>query len=607
MTLPSEAAAQAVSKCSNCGSTSTFRCSLCKSMRYCTKECQKEHWVSGGHKQECPSLKAKLQANEKDPRLVSTSVGKKKEEPDEIAPIPNVNKKKEEPGEVAPIPKQVLFEYAKFLRYFTCMHEDGEGDTKQPVLFEYAKLLHYFTNMGEDGEGDTKPPCLVRTRPLVTYLMQRQHSPTCSKPHPNEWCVVCEMENLVVQAQGGSSGKAINPRAITRNVKKIAPHFTLGRQERPSTRRHHSSNVENSASRSLWEAWKAINPRAISRNMKNSASLSLGRQAPGRGRSSQVRRYRPRGIRTGAKRDVRAGPYLGNSRRVPQAPSFTDPHVVNTVARTRDDEDSHDQFINMVVKEDSHDLFINMVDKMESAMLHEAGGRQAFDVRTRETTLLGHTFNGYVGLEIQLTKGVTSVKSGLDAFFEEEVLDADNQYKCDRCKERVCARRVSHIEVAPNVLAITLKRFGLGRYGKITKMVSYQEELELNEYKAHDAIDHHDASYRLYGVLVHIDSMSSTMFGHYVSYVRADDDTWYLCDDSHVDVEEAMSQKAYMLFYLRQQAHPAPDPAMASQLPQPTSNGMPPPPKPDLKPSQHHSQPATARHLPPNLERPGFQ
>jgi hypothetical protein len=35
-----------------------FKCSACKSVRYCSKECQAQHWKAGGHKQECKRLAA---------------------------------------------------------------------------------------------------------------------------------------------------------------------------------------------------------------------------------------------------------------------------------------------------------------------------------------------------------------------------------------------------------------------------------------------------------------------------------------------------------------------------------------------------------------------
>merc|ERR1719362_132525 len=45
--------------CSFCGKKSDSAlpaCSLCKVMRYCSKECQKQHWSSGGHKKLCNNM-----------------------------------------------------------------------------------------------------------------------------------------------------------------------------------------------------------------------------------------------------------------------------------------------------------------------------------------------------------------------------------------------------------------------------------------------------------------------------------------------------------------------------------------------------------------------
>jgi ubiquitin carboxyl-terminal hydrolase 36/42 len=52
----------------------------------------------------------------------------------------------------------------------------------------------------------------------------------------------------------------------------------------------------------------------------------------------------------------------------------------------------------------------------------------------------------------------------------EEVLDGDNRYACDGCRQRCRASRSTRFEVAPNSLVLCLKRFGTGRFGKINKV-----------------------------------------------------------------------------------------------------------------------------------------
>ncbi|KAL0701761.1 hypothetical protein Bca4012_057883 [Brassica carinata] len=41
-----------ISECSVCGNLSTKKCSRCKSVRYCSANCQKSDWNSG-HKRQC--------------------------------------------------------------------------------------------------------------------------------------------------------------------------------------------------------------------------------------------------------------------------------------------------------------------------------------------------------------------------------------------------------------------------------------------------------------------------------------------------------------------------------------------------------------------------
>ncbi|GFH12551.1 ubiquitin carboxyl-terminal hydrolase 36/42, partial [Haematococcus lacustris] len=48
-------------------------------------------------------------------------------------------------------------------------------------------------------------------------------------------------------------------------------------------------------------------------------------------------------------------------------------------------------------QEDAHDLYLAMLAQMEGVLLHGLGGREAHpDMRSRETTFMGHCFLGYV-------------------------------------------------------------------------------------------------------------------------------------------------------------------------------------------------------------------
>eukprot|EP00951_Prasinocladus_malaysianus_P019266 scaffold155582_cov37-Prasinocladus_malaysianus.AAC.1 len=64
--------------------------------------------------------------------------------------------------------------------------------------------------------------------------------------------------------------------------------------------------------------------------------------------------------------------------------------------------------------------------------------------------------------------------------------------------------------------------------------IAYSETLDVADLRAIGCIDEEPQNYALYGVVVHIDHMNSTMYGHYIAYIRCNDGNWYLCDDSSV-------------------------------------------------------------------------
>ncbi len=64
--------------------------------------------------------------------------------------------------------------------------------------------------------------------------------------------------------------------------------------------------------------------------------------------------------------------------------------------------------------------------------------------------------------------------------------------------------------------------------------MAYGEKLDLGPYMAIIPLDTGPLRYSLYGVVVHLDHMNSTTFGHYVSYVCKGGDRWFDCDDTQV-------------------------------------------------------------------------
>ncbi|KAF3441127.1 hypothetical protein FNV43_RR15038 [Rhamnella rubrinervis] len=144
-----------------------------------------------------------------------------------------------------------------------------------------------------------------------------------------------------------------------------------------------------------------------------------------------------------------------------------------------------------------------------------------------------------------------SLKDALQRFFQPEVLDGNNKYKCESCKKLVSARKQMSIRQAPNILVIQLKRFEGIFGGKIDKSIAFEEVLVLSSFMCKASQDPRP-EYKLFGTIVH--SGFSPESGHYYAYIKDAMGRWYCCNDSFVSlstVPEVLSEKVYILFFSR--------------------------------------------------------
>ncbi|XP_075919847.1 uncharacterized protein LOC142922793 isoform X2 [Petromyzon marinus] len=69
--------------------------------------------------------------------------------------------------------------------------------------------------------------CLAYTPPLVNYLLLQEHCSTCQQ---SDFCLMCVMERHIVSTFNNSK-RVLTPKAITKNITRIAKHLRIGRQE----------------------------------------------------------------------------------------------------------------------------------------------------------------------------------------------------------------------------------------------------------------------------------------------------------------------------------------------------------------------------------------
>ncbi|KAK1292278.1 Ubiquitin carboxyl-terminal hydrolase 18 [Acorus calamus] len=164
---------------------------------------------------------------------------------------------------------------------------------------------------------------------------------------------------------------------------------------------------------------------------------------------------------------------------------------------------------------------------------------------------ISNRYENMMDLTVEIHGDGGSLEECLNKFTMKEWLDGENMYKCDGCNEYVKALKRLTIHQAPNILTIALKRFQSGRFGKLNKRVTYPEKLDLRPYMSEAG---NGDVYTLYAVVVHVDMLNSSFFGHYICYTKDFYGNWYRIDDcmvSKVEMEEVLAQGAYMLLYSR--------------------------------------------------------
>jgi ubiquitin C-terminal hydrolase len=154
-------------------------------------------------------------------------------------------------------------------------------------------------------------------------------------------------------------------------------------------------------------------------------------------------------------------------------------------------------------QEDAHEFLRQLVDGCVKSCLRRAGVKENAPNRLAETTAVNRIFGGYLRNQVRCTKcpyrsntydsymdlslevqgGISTVEQALQRFQADETLDKSNRWKCDKCKQMVCARKQLTIHTAPNALVLHFKRFAFGRNaGKIGRHVAYPEKLRLQVY-----------------------------------------------------------------------------------------------------------------------------
>ena len=165
------------------------------------------------------------------------------------------------------------------------------------------------------------------------------------------------------------------------------------------------------------------------------------------------------------------------------------------------------------------------------------------------------------------TSSKISIYNCLKLFTQSEVLDKENEWYCNKCKEHKQVTKKLQIYKAPQILILHLKRIKVSKsepsllnfysggqdISKVKSLIEFPiENLNINDYVLGNQTEK-DKYYDLFAVSNHYGGANS---GHYTASAKNYyDKNWYYFDDSSVskikNPLEVVSANAYILFYRR--------------------------------------------------------
>ncbi|AYV83828.1 MAG: putative ubiquitin carboxyl-terminal hydrolase 2 isoform X1 [Hyperionvirus sp.] len=146
------------------------------------------------------------------------------------------------------------------------------------------------------------------------------------------------------------------------------------------------------------------------------------------------------------------------------------------------------------------------------------------------------TYENYMFLTLPIAQ---NLNESMKLFAQNDMLNNDNRYRCEKCKVLSNARKKMRVYSFPRVLIIYLKRFSNRR--------KIDDFMEVPLYFSRDE----EERYELVGVIEHFGSVGG---GHYTANGKIGG-KWYAFNDSSVNEIEkgqVVTRNAYVLFYEKQ-------------------------------------------------------
>ena len=210
-------------------------------------------------------------------------------------------------------------------------------------------------------------------------------------------------------------------------------------------------------------------------------------------------------------------------------------------------------------REDAHEFLRKLIESLQKSYIISNNVPRNLDSYSKETTPFNQIFGGYMRqvitcqqcnyvstkfqnfMDVQVPI-LPTIENALENVFNDEHL---MDYKCDKCQEKVSARKEYKIERPPQVLCIQLKRFN-ATGSKNGRPVTLARKLNIsNHVRGATHIE-----YKLVSMINHLGPSSNC--GHYTSIAEGENGTFYKFDDafiSPISIHDALNTSAYVIFY----------------------------------------------------------
>ena len=206
-----------------------------------------------------------------------------------------------------------------------------------------------------------------------------------------------------------------------------------------------------------------------------------------------------------------------------------------------------DSLFNNSQPQDAHEVLACLLSSVENTYLGQRiSGKSCSTVQCGNCSYVSQTEQPFKWISVPFgTDGMSEVVPDmLDRYHTEEMISADDGWRCGGCGMMSAAVKRLEIRDLPDVLILHLKRFDYadGQMHKVENEVGVPTDMQVS-----------DEGYTLVAMVMH---SGSQLTGHYVAKIYTDDG-WFLVDDHRVKKTTvkvfSWCPSAYILMYCKSQ------------------------------------------------------